>query len=286
MDYVISTTKAVLLYNSDSGKVRCLHRDAGLYYGITWTPEFLLCASRPGLMDINGATIHVFNRQLEHVKDVFLPQVVDLHQIYCHQNELWVASSGHDCFWVYEVNDFSPKYQFCPVLSATLGVADSHHFNSVLISDGRIYTLAHNRHAGSFVCVHDYQTRDFIERHEGLGFQSHNLWPTQDKGLVVLNSGESALNSLLQGNFLSLSDWGSVFPRGLAVTHGAVAIGLSPFEADAEKRVNGMSKIAVAKADLSNLHIVELGAFGSVYEVRAIGELDQCHPSSVFSPTL
>lgn len=278
MKFLVTTTQAVLILDAYLDRVAVIHEGAGLYYGASWSDKEIYLASRPGLNDVTGATLHVYDYEWNHIRDQLLPQILDLHQIHIVDNELWVASSGQDLFWVYDLVTGQALRQFCPVLSKTLGVSDSHHFNSVLVRDDKIYTLAHNRGMGSFICVHDRQTQALLRRIDNMGFQSHNIWVSDELGLVTLNSGEAALTCEHRGRLIEKLPLDNAFPRGLAVTESEIAIGISPHESDPVKRLEGPSSVLLYDRQFKHRKSCYLGDYGSVYEVRALDQADECHP--------
>lgn len=285
MNLLVSTTKAVLAVDIERDKVCVLHEGAGLYYGLSWDERCIYLASRPGRDEVEGASIHVYNHQWEHLGDHFLPEVRDLHQVYAVDGELWVASSGQDLFWVYSLETFKPLFQFCPIASKTLGVSDSHHFNSIFVTPDKIYSLAHNRNEGSFVLVHDRQTRSLIERIDGMGFQSHNIYVNPEGAVISLNSGGATITSNQHPDFVRDLPLEHAFPRGLAVTDDSIVVGVSPYESDAEKRLSGLSKVIIYDNSYNHIKNFSLGPYGSVYEVRALNAVDYCHPARALITT-
>ena len=224
MSLLVTTSRSLLLLDTDSGTLRPLHRGAGLYYGIAATPRHYLVAARRRMVSSSEPAaaergeILVFDRHFQPVDTWLAPfPLRDIHEIAWHRRHLWVTCS-HDNMLAIRAPD--GRWDAWYPLGEPAGEPrDINHFNSLRLAGNDLWLLAHNR-GPSEILHFDIARRRLLARHP-LGQQAHNVWRHAGQWCTC-SSGEGALRG--SAGF-SVTTGG--FPRGVARLPGGWAVGVS-----------------------------------------------------------
>lgn len=262
---LVTTSHSLLLFDTDTGRARPLHRGAGLYYGIAFDGPRVLVGARRRLVsspvpaERERGAILVFDRDLVQIDTWEAPfPLRDIHEIAVHQGTLWVTCAFDN---LVALRHPDGRWEAWYPLGRPEGPQrDVNHFNSMAFTEGRFHLLAHNRGASERL-EFDLADRRLLAR-APLGQQSHNLW-RRDGEWVACSSGEGRL---VGDAGLDVSTGG--FPRGLVeLPGGRVAVGVSEL-AERQRRDFTTGRILVFEAGWRLAHDWPLPDEGLVLDLR------------------
>jgi|GEM_PF-253607 O-antigen chain-terminating methyltransferase len=245
MKLLVTTSKSLLLVDTDSGSTTALDRGRGLYYGIAEADGKLFVASRQrGVSsdterDTERGQILVFDQSLRAIGLLLAPfPLRDLHEIAWHEGKLYASCSYDNMVAIYDGANWEQWFPLGGNLEDGKGPGDINHFNSFFFESGRIWVLAHNR-GPSELLSYSLDSRELVER-VNLGNSAHNIW-RENGHLYTCSSIEGKLVGE-DGFVLETGD----FPRGVAFAQGLRCVGLS---AMAERRARDFTTGKLALYD-------------------------------------
>jgi hypothetical protein len=179
MHCLISTSRSLLLWDSETGRHRPLHQGAGLYYGMAATPDRYLVAARHRMVsspvppwDERGEIL-VFDPSLRQVDTWRAPfPLRDIHEIAWGEGRLWVSCSFDNLIALRHPDG---RWESWYPLGEPRGEPrDRNHFNSFALGPQALWIVAHNRGASE---VLEFTLPDRgLRRRWYFGQQAHNLW--------------------------------------------------------------------------------------------------------------
>jgi len=265
--WLVTTSRSLLLVEGETGSARVIHEGWGLYYGLCFAGEggaLLHAAARrrmvssPEPAEEERGLIVTFGRDLRATATYEAPfPMRDLHQILIRGDTLWATCSFDNMIAVREGGRWEAWYP----LGEPAGLPrDTNHFNTLLWHEGRLAIVAHNlRNPPSEVLAFEWPSRRLVERFP-LGAQAHNLW--RDGGeWVICSSGEGRI---LDTAGRTIGTGG--YPRGIGFTPGEICIGISE-PAERMQRDLSLGRLQFRAPDWSLRRTLLLEGEGLVLEV-------------------
>jgi hypothetical protein len=289
---LITTPDYLLRYDSDAREVFVIEAGRPEYYGISWFPgatEIFL--SHSGLENdtlqepLSYATSEV--GWISRGNDNSWPSISQPHQILCLDNGMVaVTNTGRNCLTIVNSADWSIRHhRWDGVLWDRLGSTDQSgsHFNSITISNGFLYLLAHNFDKPSYTLKFEQSNLRLVEilQHKVSGL--HNLWMRDDGLFIACDTFAQGLVNLVDGQTLWRSHDPTGLSRGLAATESLIFVGSSINGSRASRRQGETGIWTVDAARFSTLDYHALGHFGGVHDIRLLDEPDLCHPHGPIS---
>ncbi len=224
MQYLATTSHALLIVDSTLGTVEPVHSGNGLYYGIASDARNFFVAARRCLVseerERTGERGHilVFNHDLELV-DTWEPSfpLRDMHQILWWRERLWITCSFDNLIAITDGFDWQRWY---PLGESPSEPYDRNHFNSLAVYDDNLIVVAHN-YGESELLFFDADSLALRNRIQ-LGMQAHNVWQHGPDEWVTCSSGKQRLIGSRKFKLKT-----GQFPRGYAAADDEIAIGLS-----------------------------------------------------------
>lgn len=267
---LISTSKAVLLFDLETQNLSLVHEGRGIYYGITKSEDAIIIGARNykrhwlSFRDKKSEQPQLlfFNHSLELRNEVNFPvRALGLHQIYYANHQIFCTCSESNSVVIYNDHNWSIWYPSSDKHSIN---KDINHFNSIYVDDNFIYLLAHNNGPSSLLryCL---KSKKLIEQ-INIGVKAHNIF---------WHKGEIATCSSGEGKIISQSNqFANVegFPRGVVASENWYYVGLS-HKTNRANRANTQSFIEVFdKETWKRLDRISLGTFGQVTDLFLINE--------------
>lgn len=193
MQALVTTSRSVLLLDSDSGAWRPIHRGMGLYYGICRHQGAIWVAARrrgvndgSGPGEDRGCLVRFAPPGPPEVREYDRP-LLDLHGIASVNGAIWCTCSFDNAIAVLEGGDSCLRY---PWGRPEEPPYDRNHLNTLVeVADG-VLALAHNW-GESEVALLDRNTMAIL-RIWRMGVEAHNIWFDGD-ALRVCSSKEGML---------------------------------------------------------------------------------------------
>lgn len=219
MKVLVTTSQSLLLVDTESGKYRPIDRGHGMYYGMAVHEGQLYVAARNQLLvEKNGhrgdGEILIFDSSLRRAGSLVAPfQLRDMHEIAWHGGVLWVTCPADSMVAMFDGTAWEQWYPLGAQQS------DVHHFNSLMIDDGRAWVLAHNW--GSSELLSFSRPDMALTRRIGIGMDAHNI--RRHDGQLIICSSRDGLVLGTRGFKLDTGGW----PRGIVCDGDARCVGVS-----------------------------------------------------------
>lgn len=244
-----------------------LHQGQGKYYGMVALDDHSVAVvSRPqqGLPD----DLLIFDRQYGTVQRSVSLESIDTHQIARTRDRLYIADTGQGRVLVMSPTNLADP----PAVLAEFAVND--HVNSIRPAAEHVDLLLHKSGPSDFVRV-DVKTGREVLRVEGVGRQSHDLEPWNDKILVCASAlgGIVAVDPTV-GDVESVWQDDASFTKGLAVVGDIAWFGRSTPSNRAERWTRKCELVAL---DISTGTVVdrfEVPQDGLVNAIAHVGRMD------------
>lgn len=270
MRLLLGTHNALVLW--DDGVERVLHESAGVYYGITWSPERLYVIARgrvPRMLVYNG------DRQLEEPPplDLGAPGYSGPHQIHWYEGRLYVTNTTLNRVDVWdELVRAGAEIRFeCPA------GRDVNHINSIWRDpETSLFYVVEHRREEMPKRIRVMNAIGRVKRTISLagGYLKagiHNVF-VKDLILYTLCTEGIVLHDFVDGSTQLVKIDGAGYLRGLAVAADVFFVGDSEFQ-PRDQRCQGVSKVHVLDCRLNKIDEICLGSqFGQLLEIRALSE--------------
>lgn len=264
MKLLVTTSRSLLLLDTQTGEFRPIHQGAGLYYGITATLRHYLVAARGRMVSSTASAaaergeILIFNRRLEHIGAWQAPFALrDIHEIKWHRRHLYVTCSYDNMLAIR-----TPRgewLQWYPLGEPQAEPRDRNHFNSLYLQGRSLWLLAHNR-GPSDILQFDIPSRTLVHR-QPLGQEAHNLWRIRGQWHTC-SSAESGI-ATADGRLIPTGG----FPRGIARLAQGWAVGISQL-AERSQRDYTSGQIALYDKNWQKIHTHPLPNEGLVLDIH------------------
>lgn len=265
MQYLVTTSHALLLVDSHVGTYRQVHSGSGLYYGISRDHSRIFVAAR-GQLNSSGTPpqnergrILVFDQSLNLAETWESPfPLRDMHQILWWREQLWITCSFDNMIAITNGQEWREWFPFGKSDTEPL---DRNHFNSLTPHGDELIVIASNR--GSSEMLHFDVDNVTLRMRLSLGTHAHNAW-RQGAEWLVCSSGEGRIIGT-NGFTLTCGN----FPRGIAITKREIAVGLSePAERDERDLTDGTINFYTRAWQLYGT--IDLPRFGLVLDILAL----------------
>lgn len=210
------------------------------------------------------------------------------HQLICAPNNWIIATNtGRNCFTLYDPSSgFYKDIRINDIHWDRLGEDNScgEHFNSVYLKNNRLYVLAHRFKKTSHILEFSYPDCILLERYEikqrsGL----HNIWVDDSGNMMACHSDAGELIEV-KSNETIWATGSPCYSRGLAATTDIIIVGDSIVTSTRESRKNSSTVLwVINRKTLNTIDYLQLGAFGSVHEVRILDVADEAHHGKLFT---
>lgn len=270
MKMLLGTNNALVLWND--GVERVLHEGAGVYYGITWSPERLYVIARgrdPRMLVYDG------ERQLEEPPPLYLgaPGYSGPHQIHWYEGRLYVTNTTLNRVEVWdELVGAGAEIRFeCPA------GRDVDHINSIWRDPetSLFYVVEHRTKRIRVMNAIGRVKRTISLTGSYLEAGIHNVF-VKDLVLYTLCAKGVVLHDFVDGSTQLVKIDGAGYLRGLAVTANVFFVGDSEFQ-PRDQRYQGVSKMHVLDYRLNKIdEICFSSEFGQLLEIRLL-EGDLAH---------
>lgn len=259
---LVTTSKSLLLVDTETDTYFPLHQGDGVYYGISVMDEKFYVAAQMNDDDkklpILGGQILVFDRSgklCERLKAPF--HMHDIHQIAWHEDKLYVSCTWNNMIAIYDGTnweqwfpspDFKQQY-------------DINHFNSFFFERDIVWILAHN-FGESELLGFSIANKKLVERIK-MGFFAHNIW-RENGQLYVCSSKDSKILGD-NGFMLELHGW----LRGVAFAENFRSIGSSQFAARDKRRTTD-GRLLIFNNNWEKLKEIVLEGEGVVSDIMVV----------------
>ncbi len=224
MQYLLTTSHAVLKFDSESCLYNEIHTACGLYYGVSQNEHFYFVAARGQLNSSPNPPVNergsilVFDKALRLV-DTWscLFPLRDMHQILWWRDKLWVTCSFDNL--VVMTADGQDWQKWYPLGQSTTEPFDKNHFNSLTPTVNQLIVIATNKGASDLLFF-DADSLQLLQRMP-MGIHAHNAWRNEDEWLTC-SSGEG---KIIGSKGFALTT--GRFPRGVAFGSDEIIVGLS-----------------------------------------------------------
>jgi len=274
-----TTNNAFWAVDTDRAQAYLIDDRFGFYYGITFNDDQIFVVAQNSVYgkeseapDRSGRIL-VFDKDLNLQKELEAPFIMrDAHQLYCFKNKLWIAATWNNFIATFDGQDWdiwqpfgAPKNPDSP---------DTHHINSILVDDEKIYLAGHGRDGGQ---AHIFKTDDksHLVTHD-MGQGSHNVWKSGDQ-IYSMSSNNGELIDL-SGNRFPIAPGN--FVRGAIILSDRRFFGASS-KTDRQSRNSSNSMIVEASLTGKQLRRLGINGYGEMLDIRAPGEVDLAHPSYI-----
>lgn len=269
MQVVVTSRHAVTLVDLETGHKEVLRRNpkGQLYYGITWSANHIYLAGRR--LQEKTCYIEVLDKAFNTL-DIQLDgrnMTKDVHQLYYDPtlDAVYITATGVNVVVAWSFT----KQQMVRRLVPTRRGKDTEHLNSVFVHGGYTYITAH---AWGKSKVYTFKGNKLHHTYTDMGMQSHNVYVTPTKEVMVLSSNTGHLVTNKRKVTLP-----NQYPRGLAVTEDHYIIGKSMFSKNRETRYAIRdSAVQVYDHAFNLLDTIDLNE-GMIFEVRGIDFTDLAH---------
>jgi hypothetical protein len=199
------------------------------------------------------------------------------HQIECNGASIVCANSGRNCITVFGL-DLSPHHCYPTTARYDIGAGErkANHFNSVHISGGVLYVLAHNYANPSAVWMFGWPSLELIDVVGTNTSWSHNIM-RNDADCWVCNSKAGAVYSLREHRDIWTMKPGGFITRGLAATSDYLFVGLTPVAARGDRKNCDSAICVLDRNTLGVLQTYRFEAVGGIHEIRLLDVADDCH---------
>lgn len=269
----------------DTAEPHCwrIHAGSGVYYGISFSDSRIFVAARRFPLQGNEAdaaqsngVILVFDACLNLRQELSASfPLRDIHQILWAGGRLFVTAPYDDLVGIYEDGAWR-QWTPLPPRPRKERPSGGRHYNSLFVSGGEIYLLAHN-FGPSEVFVFDAATLA-LQRSFPFGCYAHNLW-REGPDLMTCSSGDGRILSAA-GPVVHTGN----FPRGIIVAPEDRYAGIAAFQERREERGSHDSLIAHYDPKWRLVRALSLRGMGMIHDIRCPGVADAAHPHLVGSP--
>jgi hypothetical protein len=264
MQYLATTSHALLSIDSTTGAIETVHSGSGLYYGIASDGRnFYVAARRRLVSDARSEErghILVFDHELKLVDTWDAPfPLRDMHQILWWCDRLWITCSFDNLIAITDGRNWQRWY---PLGEPASEPYDRNHFNSLAVHDDNLIVVAHN-YGKSELLFFDAASLELQNRIQ-LGMQAHNVWQQGRGEWVTCSSGKERLVGSRRFKLKT-----GRFPRGYAATHDEIAIGLSERK-ERHERDFSCGAINIYDSRWRLRKQLELGRCGLVLDILAL----------------
>ncbi len=266
MQVLVTTSRSVLLLDTDSGTWRPIHRGMGRYYGICRHRDAIWVAARrrgmndgggPG--DDRGGLLRISPHGAPELRDYGVA-LLDLHGIASVDGAIWCTCSYDNAIAVLEDGEPSLHHPLgCPAERPF----DRNHLNTLLPVPEGVLLLAHNM-GESEVALLDPKTMA-VKRTWRLGVRAHNIW-FDGSAMRVCSSGEGFL---VGDDGLRIHVGG--FPRGYATDGDKRLVGIVAIAAR-QSRDQQTSSLKLLDHDYEQISEFFLVGEGMVMDILLLSE--------------
>lgn len=272
MKLLVTTSKSLLLVTySDKTNIKVLHEGYGLYYGITYSEDYIYVAARKRMLtssenseNENGVLL-VFNKELILKEEICCHDfpLRDMHQIQYYSGKIYITCSFDNMIAIYDLKTKNWS-QWFP--NESVKFKDVNHFNSIFVKDDSLYLLAHN-FGDSMIYKFDTCNLQLVKQQIIIGKQAHNIW-MNDGDLYTCSSGEESIKST--GGFVKVL---SGFLRGITFSSELCFVGSSE-KVERKDRDMTDGKIFVLNKSLEEIDSIILKKEGMVLDIKLLGVFD------------
>lgn len=290
MKLLLSTPKYILHHDLQNNKTDVLDNGRGEYYGLTWNSYGdRLAFSYSGIENTSLITLEDYAQSEQGGLYIggrktwtFLSQP---HQIQWIDNYILVANTGRNTLSRYSIEDEGVKHFWLSDVRwdrLKKGGEEGGHFNSLCFKNGCVYIAAHNFSKGSYVLELEWPTLQVLRRVDAkFSAGIHNIWVTDDDQWIVCDSEVGALRDIKSREVLWCNNFQG-YVRGLASSNNVIIVGHSERLADRTRRLYSETGIwVIDRKTWRTLDYINMGAFGTVHDVRIYDFEDECHHSTV-----
>lgn len=276
MKLIFTTYTGVYVLDTETRLINCIHKDHGMYYGLTWLGNKLYVAARNSVSDyrLGNEKILIFNRNLKQIGE--LPQTFKncgLHSILTSpDNKLWITASLKNKIICVDLITNS-VYNIYPNPKAI--DVDHNHFNALTWDNDKILINVHNHSRGSEIWICNPDPFDVIKKIAMPGStHSHCCWKDNDsywtcaseESQIKNHHGDSLLPKKLVG-----------YTRGLVLTKNRLIVGESE-RAVREKRATSGGLIHIyERGTMRHITTYRWPNIGQIAEIRALDAYDEHH---------
>lgn len=292
---VVSTSQVLLHVDLTTHQSRIIDLLRTEYYGISWfegSSELVLSHSgldNAELLDIqqyaNSEVGYVSMGRTQSERFLSAP-----HQLLClPDGRVLCTNTGRNAVTAVDLSQ--PGYRYEVRLSDARWDRESaerprgDHLNSVFMSSGGIWVLAHGFAAGSRIARLTYPHLEVVEVLPVPGRSGlHNLWATDEGQLISCDSDNGALiDTIADVELWKATSSQRVYTRGLAASREYVVVGESS-QASRSARNSSLSGLwIIDRSTWQALDYIALGPVGPVHEVRLLDVPDLAHHGTVFA---
>jgi hypothetical protein len=269
--------------------VQRIHKDRGVYTGISWNSEHIYVASlnNRGIWNDEKSSgpevLLKYDHNLQLLESIEMVDARDIHQIYWYKDRLLICDTGHNRMLSYPhgaawtLPDEGLKVQ--------RAVCDRHHLNTiwsdggpdiwviVWYPDGRHRRSKKDRKQYSEAWRVDFESKKILSRH-AVGKEAHNIC-VRDGTLITCSSADERLNIFKGQTLVSSTPLSAGYPRGLCHLGKMTVIGTA---ARGTRRVRhfGNAEILLLKQSRVWRRYPIRGA-GQIYTLRVLDGVDWAH---------
>lgn len=279
MIVLATTNKAFWAIDTEQERAYRIDDRFGFYYGITFSDDRIYVIAQNSVYgreletpDRSGCIL-VFDKDLNLQQELQAPFVMrDAHQLYCYKETLWVTATWNNFIVIFDGRNWEIWQPFGAPENPD--APDTHHINSIVVDDEKIYLAGHGRDGGQ-VHIFKADDRSHLVTH-AMGQGSHNVWKCGDE-IYSMSSNTGELIDL-SGNGFPIAPGN--FVRGAVILPDRRFFGASS-KTDRQSRNSSNSMIVETSQTGKRLRKLGINGYGEMLDIRAPGQVDLAHPSCV-----
>lgn len=272
MHLLVSTPLHILLVDLSTGSSTVLRTGDGYYFGITHQQKTFVLFVAGVLTYFNSSTNPISTKK----------RLQQAHQIEWVEDKILVTDTGNNSLAIFDSQArFLDRIYFNEIRQddkdrGRLG----NHFNSVHRVEDKVYVVAHNYEKPSEVWVLGWPDLKILGKLETRAAWAHNVWQGE-WGLVICDSKHGSLYEVSSGETIWRSDDPQAFTRGLAVSDDYIFVGSSIYQERKERFWKSGKLWILDRKTLRLLDEIPLPGSGDIYDLRLVGQMDECHNGEV-----
>ncbi|KAA0579238.1 hypothetical protein [Azospirillum sp. Sh1] len=271
MNLAITTSKHLLVLDTETFTVRIANSRAGIYYG--------LCAdTKAGVLYVGArnsasgpydevsragerGSMLVLNDRMAVIANL-APDfpLRDMHAATLFDGKLWVVCSYDNMVAVHDLRSGTWD-RWYPAPNPEDRHRDVHHFNTLQPFDGRLLLVAHNRGPSSLLEYH-YPGLDLLQATD-MGVHTHDLL-IRDGDLHCLSSFDGTVLANRTAKVFT-----GHYPRGFAFHDGRFYVGISTF-APRQARKDQSATVRIFNADWTLAGNIRLPDVGMIFQIAPL----------------
>ncbi|MCB9135604.1 MAG: hypothetical protein H6636_09265 [Anaerolineales bacterium] len=275
MKLLISTPLQIFLFDPLTREFSVIRAGDGYYYGITFKNDIIALSH-------SGGYLQIFESGRKTIQTVH--HVIQPHQLEWVDDSILAANTGKNCISEYDTRGNLIRDVYLNEIRWDDKDAGrkGNHFNTVHLSRGKIYVVAHNYERSSEVFELSWPELEVLETHTTKAGWAHNYWECE-WGRIICDSKNGGLYDLNTGETIWKADEQPTMTRGLAATDDFIFVGYSTFNPRTTRYWKTGGLWIIDRKTLQTVDKILMPGSGDVHEIRLVGVPDTSHNQQTLS---